>query len=490
VSVTIRRDVAAATNGSWDLVCVGGGIYGTALALEAARRGLRPLLVERDDFGAATSWHSLRIVHGGLRYLQSLDLTRHRESVGERRWFLQNFPDQVHRLPCLMPLYGHGKRSPAVFRAAFLLDALLGRDRNAGVVADRHLPAGGTVSAAETIARFPGVVREGLSGAALWTDAAMPDSQRLLMEMLRWAVAAGAKATNYVEATGVLRAGDRVKGIEAVDRETGDRVEFRAPIVVNCAGPWVSGVATAFDRYVSGLFHPSCAFNLLLDRKAPAAEAVAVSPRSGSGTYFLHPWKGMILAGTAHRARSEVGIPPTEQEIHEGLADLNSCLPGSDLGVSDVLRVHWGTVPAVREGAPDMSKRPVLHDHAAAGGPSGLFSVSGVKFTTARLVAERTLRLVAARAGRTLSEPSSVPRPAPAPWLDASAFGALVRSDPEAASAQVRSIRDEEAVMKVDDLLLRRTDWGMDPRVGVELERVVRSAPDWREPVEAHGSQG
>lgn len=490
MSVAIRRDLVTAASESWDLVCVGGGVYGAALALEAARRGWRPLLVERDDFGAATSWNSLRIVHGGLRYLQSLDVVRHRESVGERRWFLRHFPDQVRPLPCLMPLYGGGQRSPALFRTAFLVDALLGRRRNDGVAPDRHLPAGRTISAAETIARVPGVRREGLTGAASWTDAAMPDSQRLLLEMLRWAVDAGASALNYTEATELLRDGSRVAGIGARDRETGERLELRAPLVVNCAGPWADGLATVFDRRVPGLFHPSCAFNLLLDREPPAAEAVAVSPPAGGGTYFLLPWKGMTLAGTTHRARVAVDVSPTKEEIRGFLVDLNSCLPGSDLGVSDVLRVHWGTVPAVRESSPDMSRRPVVHDHVAAGGPSGLLSVSGVKFTTARLVAERTLRFAAAQAGRTLREPSPAPRPAPAPWPDAAAFRELVRSDPAAAAALVLRIRDEESVRHVDDLLLRRTDWGMDPRIGAELADAVRGLAGWHEPVEAHGSRG
>jgi glycerol-3-phosphate dehydrogenase len=102
----IERAVDRASAGDHDLIVVGGGIYGIALALEAARRGLKTLLVERADYGGATSWSNLRILHGGLRHLQNLDLVRFYESVGERRWFLRHFPDLVRPLPCLMPLYG------------------------------------------------------------------------------------------------------------------------------------------------------------------------------------------------------------------------------------------------------------------------------------------------------------------------------------------------------------------------------------------------
>jgi glycerol-3-phosphate dehydrogenase len=376
-----------------------------------------------------------------------------------------------------------------VFRAAFLADAMLGRDRNDGVPADRRLPPGRTISAAETIERFPDVAREGLSGGALWTDAAMPDSQRLLVEMLRWAVSAGATALNYVEALRLLRKDGRVEGIEAVDRATGERLVLRASAVVNCAGPWAAGLAETFYSPAAGLFHPSVAFNLLLDREPPAAEALALSPPGGRTSYFLHPWKGMVLAGTVHRARSTVDCPPTDEEIAAFLAELSSCWPGSDLRAEDVLRVHWGTVPAARRGSPDLARRPVIHDHAAAGGPSGLVSVSGVKWTTARLVAEKTLRLVAARIGRELAEPSDAPRPAPAPRIDAPAFRELLRGDPDAALAHVARIRDEEAVLSLDDLLLRRTDWGMDPRVGTELGAALRTIADLREPVEAHAGE-
>ncbi|MEJ2083967.1 MAG: FAD-dependent oxidoreductase [Acidobacteriota bacterium] len=109
----IERNPALFSRDSYDLLIIGGGIYGACLSLEASRRGLSSLVLERDDFGGATSWNSLRILHGGLRYLQHLDLKRFRESVAERRWFSFWFPELVRPLPCLMPLYGksRGRRS-------------------------------------------------------------------------------------------------------------------------------------------------------------------------------------------------------------------------------------------------------------------------------------------------------------------------------------------------------------------------------------------
>jgi glycerol-3-phosphate dehydrogenase len=103
--MAMERQIHLYSERDYDLIIVGGGIYGAMLALESVFRGLKPLLLEKSDFGAATSFNSLRIVHGGLRYLQTLDLPRHFESVRERRWFLRNFPDHVRPLPCLMPLF-------------------------------------------------------------------------------------------------------------------------------------------------------------------------------------------------------------------------------------------------------------------------------------------------------------------------------------------------------------------------------------------------
>src|SRR5512137_1904921 len=102
----IFRDSAAAASEKYDVIIVGGGIYGVMLALEAGKRRQRALLLEQEDFGGATSLNHLRTIHGGLRYLQSLDLPRCLESIRERRWFLANFPALVQVLPCLMPLYG------------------------------------------------------------------------------------------------------------------------------------------------------------------------------------------------------------------------------------------------------------------------------------------------------------------------------------------------------------------------------------------------
>jgi glycerol-3-phosphate dehydrogenase len=461
----IERNVQRASEEQYDLIVVGGGIHGVCLAMEAARRGLHPLLLERDDFGGGTSWNSLRILHGGLRYLQSLDLPRFVETAGERRWFCRTYPELVEPLECLMPLYGNGLRRPVVLRAALALNDALTWSRNAGVQDEARLPAGRVLDRESTLSRSPTVDARGLLGGAVWYDVAMTCSPRVLMETLRWACRNGARALNYVECVALSTNRDHVSGVEAVERLSGEAVRFRAPVVVNCAGPWTRSVAERLDRDHEALFRPSLAFNLLLDRKPPGPAALAVAPRrSGARTYFIRPWRDRILAGTFHAPCSShpCARSPSEEQIELFVRDLRDAVPALELHSGDVLRVYSGLLPAKKTGIEDLSSREVVIDHAGAGGPRGLWSVSGVKYTTARRVAERTLRRIF-RAERDLGVRPGTERGPSVSGVSFDDPSELEAAAPEAGRV-VRQLVDQEAVVSMEDLLLRRTDWGADPR--------------------------
>lgn len=460
-TAALRRNPAAAAADSYDLIVVGGGIQGAALALESARRGLRPLLIERDDFGGATSWNSYRIVHGGLRYLQHLDLPRFHESVAERRWFLRHFPDLVEPRPFLMPLYGQGARRPSVLRVALALNHLLSRRRNEGVRSDRRLESGGVLTVPETVSLFPDVRREGLRGGALWYDAVMPNSERVLMETLRWATALGARCLNYVEAAGLIVEGGRVRGVEAIDVESGDQLELSAKLVFNCAGPWSPQLAASFDTDLEGFFAPSLALILLLDREPVSETAVAVAaPEKKAHTYFLYPRFGRIFAGTAHLPWSgEIGQPkPSRAQLDAVIDDLNRAVPALELRRHQVLRVYSGLLPATEVGGRERASRPVIHDHGKQGGPAGLFSLSAIKYTTARALAERALRIAVSN----LAEPGKGTERPPAAELPSRALLDAPADAPEQAE-RLRELARDEAVVHLDDLVLRRLDWGEDP---------------------------
>jgi len=482
---TITREPEVAARQTYDLIAVGGGVYGVALVLEAARRGLRPLLLERGDFGGATSYHSLRIVHGGFRYLQTLDLPRFYESVGERRWFLQTFPELVKPLECLMPLYGRGIRQPPILCTALRVNDFLSWDRNRGVREDRHLKDGKVVSPEWVRERFPQVDAEGLQGGAVWYDACMPDSQRLIVGMLRWGCGLGATALNYVEAQSLLQSEGGVSGVVASDVLTGEVYEYRANTVINAAGPWCRELGQRWDRDVPELFHSSIAWNVLFDRPTLSEAALAVEPKKpGAQTYFLHPWKGRLLAGTIHDpwTKDIADVPmPSPQRIAEFIDDLNSAIPDLALTEAEVLRVFSGLLPAKVSGSNELAKREVLFDHGATGGLQGLYSISGVKFTTARLVAEKTLLMTFPH--KALLKDQGVAMPPLAASTRQGLFDYDWYPDPQDPTWKVDLARlvAEEAVSHLDDLILRRTSLGDNPKRAIAIAPMLCGLWDWDE---------
>lgn len=462
VGAPIIRTPDAAAEKHYDVVIIGGGIYGAMLLLEATRAGLQAVLLERGDFGEATSSNHFRIVHGGLRYLQSADLPRFRESVRERRWFLQTFPDLVVPLRCTMPLYGEGLRRAAVMRAALWLNDRLAAGRNEGVRSDRHLREGHILPPDAVRQAFPVVPGQGLQGAAVWYDALMLHSNRILIEVLRWACAYGARALNYVEATGLVEAKGTVQGVRARDRQAGREHTFRARTVLNAAGPWVRTFASRAHQDQPALFRPSVAWNVQFDRPPLGPGALAVKPPGpGRRTYFLAAWAGKLVAGTGHApcAGVEARQPqPADADLQAFLDDLNEALPDLGLTTDAIERVYAGYLPVERTEPLVLADHPVTVDHGRQGGPAGLVSLSGVKYTTARAVAERTVRYMTDRyldtAGRG-DQALGPPPPVRTTYRLEDAGAAW-----QAAWAQ---IAEEEAVQQPEDLVERRTDWSDHP---------------------------
>lgn len=477
VDCPIRRDPEKLSGESFDLIVVGAGIHGTAAALEAARRGLRVLVLDKGDFGGETSWNSLRILHGGLRYLQTLDLVRFRESVKARSWYVRELPSLVESLECLMPLYGEGPRRKTMLGPALALNELLRRIWSADVERDL-IPGSRLLAAGEVRERFPAVRRAGLQGGALWHDAYVSQPQRVVIEMLRRVAARGGSALNYVQATGwAVGDGNRVRGVEARDLLTDTPITFASRAVLNCAGPWARDLDGANWPAGTESHAPSLAFNLLLDRQLDTAATVAVQPAGGGRTYFLHPLGTRTLAGTYHAAADGPGGSPSETQISAFIQDLGVAIPGFDLARSDVLRVLAGTLPAKRAGTDDVETRDLWVDAGGNGGPDGLFTLVGVKYTTAPLAAKRAIDRIArscfaavvASVEDRVAEPT--PRTVPA-WQE---FADLVRNHSEQARALVQRIIDDESVTTVEDLLLRRVDWGLVPAEFDEAVRLVRS---------------
>lgn len=459
-SPLIERNPSAAASDAYDLVVIGGGVHGIALLLEAGRRGLRGVLLEQSDFGGATTFNHLRTLHGGLRYLQSADLPRFFESVAERGWFLRHFPDGARPLPCLMPLYGDGLRRPAILRAALAANDALSARRNDGLPPSHRLPASRMVTPAEVRARFPAVREAGLRGGALWYDAVMSAPQRLTMGLLRWACALGGRALNYTRAVGLLIANGAVAGVGARDEETGEDLEFRAPVVINAAGPWEPKWLAERGLENDGLFPGALLlWNILFERPALSDHALALYPRPGGHVYFAHPWEGRLLVGTGEKPvpPGTAQIPPTRSDLEATMTDLNEAVPGLALKFSEIVHVYHGVLPATRSGK--LTKRPGVIDHGRRGGPAGLYSLAGIKFTTARRAADELLRAVFP--DRTVSKWGTIPPPPPPP--DSGHIPAGVEVLPAERCAGLVALAKDESAAHLSDLVLRRTNLGEYP---------------------------
>jgi glycerol-3-phosphate dehydrogenase len=453
--------------GVFDAVIVGGGIYGALLALEGVARGQRVVLLERGDFGGGTSFNSLRTIHGGLRYLQFLDVPRALISNAQRRWWLRTFPDLVQPISCLMPLYGEGLRRPFAFRMAFLLARLLrlGRDAQGRPGTFRVLPGAATRGAVQ-------MLREsGLQGGAVWQDAFMPHSERIIVESLRWAEASGALLADHAELVAAeRRAGDDVWRLAVKDTLTGRDLAVQAGTLISAAGSSIDTVAARITGgRASPVLVPTLAWNLLLARPPVSEHSLALKPPGpGRRTYFVHPFHGRLLAGTGHiglRVPAERVAGVSDEDVAAMLADLNESLPGFALTPADVKHVLWGILPGVQAGSDELLMRPTIIDHGAEHGCARAWSVLGVKFTEAPFVAQRVWNAVLGDRPRRL--PS---RPEPRLATNAAALGALSDTLLQRAAQE---LLEHEWCGDLDDLIWRRTDLWMHPALGERVRRVI-----------------
>ncbi|MGE5246399.1 MAG: FAD-dependent oxidoreductase [Betaproteobacteria bacterium] len=394
----MTRDIDQLATRTFDLLVVGGGIYGLTIAYDGAQRGLATALIERDDFGCGSTFNHLRTIHGGLRYLQTLDVKRARESIRERRTLARIAPHAVAPLRFALPLTRSLTKGALAMRAGFLLDRCLAFDRNRDVPPSLHLPGGRVVTRATAIQRYPGLRRQGLTGAAVWYDYETIESDRLTFAWALGAAEHGAVLANHVEAIAPLLDGRRVTGARATDRTTGAAVDINARVTVNATGGAPQPLLAPLG--LQARLPLLKAMNLVTRRDA-GEEALGGRLSSGR-TFFLVPWRGRALFGTWESAAAVQpgALDVTAGEVAAFIAELNQVFPSLDLTSSDVTLVHRGVVPAaVHGGRVTLEGHEQVRDHAADG-VDGLISIAGTKFTTARASADRIVSLALRKLGR------------------------------------------------------------------------------------------
>lgn len=386
------------TRDRYDLLVVGGGIHGLFAAYDAALRGLSVAMVDRADFASELSFNHQRTLHGGLRALQAGQLRRSREHMRECRAWALVAPHLVRPLPFIIGTYRWTKRSRTAVRLGFLAYDFLGRRRNQRVAPELHLPKARLESAAATRHLFPGVGQSGLSGGAIWYDYQTLHPDRLAWTVALAALQSGAHLANHTEAIGALREEGRVSGMRVRDSLGGAEADVAARVTLLAGG---SGLGHLLSLAGAAGAPPLLrAMNVLVDRPARDIAMVAQSPAGRMLTAV--PWRGRVLIGT-HQSASLVGHeetrPPVEA-VDAFLSDLNQTFPFFKITRQDIRMIHHGlTAATTRDGRTDLLPEFRVTRHAAQGAP-GLVSVVGVKYTTARLAAERAVDAVCAELER------------------------------------------------------------------------------------------
>ena len=370
----------------YDLVVIGAGINGVGIALDAALRGLRVVVVEKEDICSGVSAWSGRLVHGGLRYLEHHAFGLVRESLMERERLFRHAPHLVKPVPLLMPIFRHNRRPGWLVELGMLLYDVLSLRKTPPM----HRP----LSRARVERRFPGIARDGLKGATLFYDGQVELAERLCVELALDAVDHGAQLLLHTRVEAPLLEGGRVVGVRATNTLTGDRLELRAPVVYNVAGPWIDRVfdpdPTAAQPRLNGGAKGS---HLVVDRFPGAPhDVVYYESRRDGRLVFVIPWLDRLMIGTTD-VRFEEDPDLARCDIGEAeylLDEVNALVPGAHLSMDDVRYTLSGVRPLPYEpGVPESSitRTHVLHDHESSGMP-GLVTVVGGKLTTYRQLAE------------------------------------------------------------------------------------------------------
>jgi glycerol-3-phosphate dehydrogenase len=343
--------------------------------------------------------------------------------------------------------------------------------------AREHIYQGGIIDSDQLAQEFPCVPTSGLRAGAVWYDARMRHPNRVLIETLLWACEHGAHAQNYVEVMDLVNSEGTAVGVSALDHESGRELQYRATAVINATGPSSRSFARRAHRDFPQLFRESVAWNVAFDRKPIGEGALAIKAHgAGEQTYFLHSRGEKLFVGTGH-ARCGTEYPahfPSQADLDGFMSSINQALPSLELESADIDRVYSGLLPADAGERLRLSDRPIFLDHGTLNGPKHLYSVSGVKYTTARAVASRMiehLKRVCPTNPASSSISYQTPRETRIDYRLADCVGNRAMA--------FRSIVESEAACHLDDLLLRRTDFCESSTISDEVVTDASHSFDW-----------
>lgn len=453
---------------NWDLIVIGGGITGAGVLLEAARRGHRVLLLEQTDFAWGTSSRSSKMVHGGLRYIAQGDIRLTRHSLLERERLIEELPGLVERATYLFPL------RKGVFPGRWPMKAILWLyDFLAGIRDHRYL------NREQLLERVPGLNSQFLTGAMSYTDA-LTDDCRLVVRVILEAARHGGLAQNYCRVEQAEPKGDGY-AVTVTDRTTKQTATLSARRVVSATGAWADRFSGSDPRV-----RPLRGSHLFVNpERLPVKDCLTVMHPDDGRPVFVFPWEGVTCVGTTdldHPQDMDIEAAASGEEVDYLLRLINSQFPEVGLSRADIYSSIAGVRPVIASGKGlDPSKE--RRDHAVWG-ENGIVTVSGGKLTTFRLIALDALLATglidsaAHKRGQKTSEPGFTPiTDAPA------AVDAFLHAD-QGDPVFIQWILDNEDVVHLDDLMLRRTRLGLLlPEAGSvlldTLRQQIQRALDW-----------
>jgi glycerol-3-phosphate dehydrogenase len=376
----------------YDILVVGGGVTGTGIARDAALRGFKTALIEKNDYASGTSSKSSRLIHGGLRYLEQFEFALVFEACQERRVLRRIAPHMVSALPFIMPVYADSVRPYWQIRIGMWLYDFLALFRN--VKLHRAL------SASQLLAMEPMVSAAGLQGGPRFYDCSVDDARLTLTNALS-AARAGAVAVNHATVTGLLKAKGKVCGAQVRDEITGKELEVHAKIVAGAAGPWGDSLLKMDDRGTPDNLRPTKGVHLMVNRdRLGNCNALSYLVQKDGRLMFLIPWGKFSIIGTTdtdYRGRPE-DLTVEASDVDYTLDAFNHSFPTAKLTDADIVSAYVGLRPLVAENAATESK--VSREHRIFLPESGLITIAGGKLTTYRVMAKQVVDIAEKRLGQ------------------------------------------------------------------------------------------
>jgi glycerol-3-phosphate dehydrogenase len=393
----------------FDLIVIGGGVTGAAVAYDAASRGLTVALVEKNDFGGATSSATSKMIHGGLRYLATMEFRLVRESLKERKTMENIAPNFVYPMPVMVTTNKLKLTNTKwIIKIGMIIYDVLSFDKGWTWDKSKRISLHRTLSKEKVLALEPLVKKEGLTGASVYCDCISIFPERLTLAFIKSAVQKGAKVSNYAEVEDfMLNSDHRITGIMVRDRITGKRTTIQGDLTVNCGGPWADIILNIASKKVYGEQLRRSEGIHIITRKLVNDHIVGCMTAKGRHLFII-PWRNHSLIGTTDK--EYIGKPDeyrvTAKSISELLDEVNESFGDGKLSFKDILHTYGGLRPLVEDQTEDVyesSRKYEIYDNKADG-LDGLITVEGGKYTTSRNLAEHVLKVISKKLKRNLQK--------------------------------------------------------------------------------------